>query len=366
MNDELPARLEFAGARARAFFGTGAPGDGAERAESSSDRRQPPREEDAQRIALRIKAESNTTLDVALTVARDLVAQARSALQKTQLSQSEALALEAVIHVRGRPALGIFGSRLQPLDNFPGSELWQTFIADYENEICAAASVTGGVFVDAPATGNPRWLQGSAWLIAPDRVVTNRHVLLPGQSERLVHVGDDERTARVREGFCLDIEFAADDRAPAKGDGGRRVTGLLYVAKESDPVDVAVLAIEPYENGTPLPLAQAGTRPPENLFVVGHPGPAMFVSDEVRSVFGKPDGKKRVSFGKLMGVAHGGTQIVHDASTVGGYSGGPVVGIRNGFVAGLHYFGDPASGNLAVSADALRGHPVFACLVPRP
>ena len=165
--------------------------------------------------------------------------------------------------------------------------------------------------MDAPATGNPRWLQGSAWLIAPDRVVTNRHVLLPDHSDRLIHVSDNDRTAHMREGFRLDIEFAADDRAPAKGDGRRRVTSVVYVAKESDPVDVAVLAIEPYKDGTPLLLAQAGTKPPENLFVVGHPGPALSVPDDVRAVFGKPD-KKRVSFGKLMGLTHTGIQIVHD------------------------------------------------------
>jgi hypothetical protein len=358
MKEDLAGRLELSGARARALLGTSAPsGGGLERAESTSDGPRLPNEDDAQRIATRIQAESGTTSDAALAIAKELVAQARAALDKKQLSEREALALESVMYVRGRPALRVLGSRLEGLDSFPGSELWQTFISDFEDAMVATASSTGGVFVDAPVTENPRWLQGSAWLIAADRVVTNRHVLLSQTAERLIKVGDSERDAQIREGFHLDIEFAADDRAPAKPTP-RHVTGVLYVSKEDDPVDVAVMAIEPFADVAPLALAQPGTKPPENLFVVGHPGLTICVPDDVKAVFGNPDGKKRVSFGKLMAVLQAGAQILHDASTVGGYSGAPVVGISSGLVLGLHYFGDPASGNIAVSADALREHPV--------
>jgi hypothetical protein len=357
----LGGRLEFTGARARFLLGTGpSTGGSPERTEGSGDEPRPLDEEDAHRIAARIRAESGIAPDAALAMANDLVAQARAALGKKDLSELEALALESVMYVRGRPALrvvGQAGQRLEALDHFPGSELWQMFVADFEGAITKAASGTGGLFVDAPVTGNTRWLQGTVWLIGSDRVVTNRHVLLSQTAERLINVGDSELDAKVRAGFHLDIEFAADDRSPAKPTP-RQVKSVLYVSKESDPVDVAVLAIEPITELAPLKLAEAGEKPPENLFVVGHPGLSLYLPDDVRAVFGKPDGKKRVSFGKLMAVTQAGTEILHDASTVGGYSGAPVVGIRSGLVAGLHFYGDPASGNIAVSAGALGKHPV--------
>jgi hypothetical protein len=357
MKEDFAGRLELAGARARALLGTAPSDEGSERTESAGSQPNAPNENDARRIAARIRTQSGTPFDIALAFAKDLVAQAHAALGKKQLSEKEAFALESVIYVRGRPALRVLGSRLEGLNHFPGSELWQTFVADFEDAITAAASTTGAVFADAPATGNPRWLQGSAWLIAFDRVVTNRHVLLPQNSEHLITVSDVERSAKIRDGFHLDIEFSADDRSPAKRIT-RQVTGVLYVSNQTDPVDVAVLAIEPFADEKPLVLAKADNAIPENLFVVGHPALTMLVPNDVRAVFGNPDGKKRVSFGKLMKIVDAGTHILHDASTVGGYSGAPVVGIRSGLVSGLHYYGDPNTGNIAIAAGALRQHPV--------
>lgn len=365
MREDEAGRLELTRARARAVFGAGEAGKGPQppkSTESSGDEPRPPDEDDAQRIATRIGTETKMEAGAALAIAREFVEQARAALEKKYLSEKEALALESVIHVRGRPALRVLGSRLEGLENFPGSELWQTFISDYEDAIIAAAAATGGVLVDAFATGSPRWLQGSAWMIAADRVVTNRHVLLPQNGERLIDPGSNELNARVRDGFKIDIEFAADNRNPAKS-SSRRVTSVLFVAKPGDPVDVAVLAMEPYSSAEPLDLANAVVEPPKYLYVVGHPALANAVPDDVKAVFGNPDGKKRVSFGQLLSLLESGGTILHDASTIGGYSGGPVVGISSGLVAGLHYFGDPAAGNLGVSAGALRGHTVGQYLV---
>lgn len=370
MKENDAARLELAGARARALFGIGAVGAVALRAESSGVTQGGPDQGDAGRIAARIRKEAGTGPDVALALARELVERAQGALRKlgesitdADLSETEAFALEAVIQVRGRPALRVLDDHLESTEHFPGSELWQQFIGDYEDTIVAVASVTGGLFVNAFETGNPRWLQGSAWLIAPDKVVTNRHVLLPSAGEKLINEGANEVDALVLENFSLDIEFGADNRE-SSAKVTHRVVGVPYVARRRDPVDVAVLAITPPSNAKPLGLAAAGMAPPRNLYVIGHPALAAGVPYEVKAVFGNPDAKKRVSFGMLLDVVQHGNVLVHDASTIGGYSGGPVMGISNGLVAGLHYYGDPATGNLAVAADALRKHGVYQYLTP--
>ncbi len=89
------------------------------------------------------------------------------------------------------------------------------------------------------------------------------------------------------------------------------------------------------------------------------------IPEAVQAVFGRLDGRKRVSFGKrLNGPGFDGV-LPYDASTVGGFSGAPVIGISNGSVAGLHYYGNPAAGNLAIPAHVIRAHNAYQWIVGR-
>jgi hypothetical protein len=367
--DEATAgRLELTGARARALLGSAAPGsaDGG-RSEGAEDGVSSLGDADARRIAARIQRHTTADPAAAAAIAADVVERARLAYAKldarpsdADLTDEDALALESVMFVRGRPALRVFDNRLESLEHYPGSDFWQDYIGQYEDRIVAVAAATGAAIVSAPSTGNPPWVHGSAWLVAPDRVLTNRHVLV-SDDITLVETGAGG-TARFRSGNSVTIEFAADDRTPP-AKARRRATGVLYLTKRDDPVDLAVLAIEPLGEQTPLMLAAGAGTVPNNLFVVGHPVLTEGVPDKVQAVFGKLDGRKRVSFGKRMQAAARPGQIVYDASTVGGYSGGPVLGISDGVVAGLHYYGDPVSGNLAISASAIRAHRAYAYFV---
>jgi hypothetical protein len=347
---------KFTGARARALLGNRAASDSST---ESTEGAGPPSDADAARMAKLIEHNAQVSPETARAMAAEIVSNAQAAMQKLEnaetgapLSDAESLALESVIHVRSRPALRVQSDVLESLGNYPGSELWQNFIADYEEGIMEAAAATGAVIVSKFGSGNPPWVQGSAWLIAPNRVLTNRHVLL---SKGLKLIRRREDKPQLASDVTLAIEFAADNRSPAAS-VRHKITEVLYVAPDKDPVDIAVLAIEPAEDWTPLKFAGAGVSAPKNLFVVGHPAPMANVPAAVKAVFGNPDGRKRVSFGKLLSGAPSPRDILHDASTVGGYSGGPVVGITSGKVAGLHYYGDPASGNLAASAATIQAH----------
>lgn len=366
IDEATSGRLELTGARARALLGTGRGGQGSH--ESTEGGPPAPGTHDEQLLAARISRNPNMAPAAAAAIAADIVERARVATAKLEarptdadLNDHEVLALESVMHVRGRPALRVYFNRLESLAAYPGSEFWQEFVAQYEDRIVAAAAATGAAVVSAFSTGNPPWVQGSAWLVAPDRVVTNRHVLVsPRDGLNLVERAGDG-SVRFRAGDSVTIEFAADDRTPSARIQ-RRVTGILYLANPEDPVDIAVLAIEPQRESTPLSLALGAGVTPNNLFVVGHPALMAAVPDDVQAVFGRPDGRKRVSFGKrLEGIGRRG-EIVYDASTVGGYSGGPVLGISDGTVAGLHYYGDPVGGNLAVTAATIRAHRAYAAL----
>ena len=131
------------------------------------------------------------------------------------LADEDAVALESVLHVRGRPALRVIGDRLESLEHHPGSEFWRDLIGDYEDRIVAATAATGAVIVSWFTSGNPPWVQGTAWLTAPNRVVTNRHVLMSGRPEsHLVASTSDGSAPKIKSGIELYLDFTHDHRAP--------------------------------------------------------------------------------------------------------------------------------------------------------
>jgi hypothetical protein len=377
MDEKAAGRLEQSVTRAVALLGTpltsgsgaSAPKNGQE---GSSGESHGPDAEDARLIAARISRHSTVATDKATTIANDIVDRAAKALGKlaqggrsADVNEEDALALESVMQVRGRPAVRVLANHLEPLRHHPGSEFWQEYIAMYEERIVAAAGATGAVVVSSFASGNPPWVQGSAWLIAPDCVVTNRHVLLPDddQAEGLVEESADRSKMQLRGDYSITIEFGADDRTPSRK-VPRRVTEILYVANVHDPVDIALLTIEPYVQ-TPLELAPATDAAPDNLFVVGHPALMAKIPEAVQAVFGNLDGHKRISFGKRLRDAVIDGTIAYDASTVGGFSGAPVLGISGGSVAGLHYYGNPLAGNLAIPSTKIRAHVAYQRVAER-
>lgn len=311
---------------------------------------------------------------VAQAIARDLVARARQVMQSLgqgagdgDVSASDAIALESVLRTRGRPALRVEGSTIEPIDNekHPGSGMWRIFLDDFEANVLFAADATGAVIVkDRYATPAQPWVQGTAWLVREDLAVTNRHVLFPplGGMRLARRLLGQPTAARLKSDVEVLVDFAFD--AGPQRSVQYAIDGVAFVAEERDPVDVALLKVRPLGDGRRAPLALgADDFDQDHLYVVGHPGRMLDVPEEVRAVFGDPDERKRASFGELMDPdpLHPG-EITYDASTIGGFSGGCVLGFRAREVVGLHYYGDPLTGNRAVAATAFASHPAGALI----
>jgi hypothetical protein len=378
MDERLHDQLDLVAPRARKFFAH-AGRDGAARAlESASARSGPPDERDRRAIKLQlVRAWSGDVGRVALdgrdavaeagAIAALLVARARAAVDALQngasdgsLDAADLVALESVLRTRGRPALRMEGVRIEPLDAelHPGCEMWRDMLGDHELDIAAAAGATGAVRV-RDIGASREWVQGSAWLVAPDLVVTNRHVLFPPRTPALARRRPGAATSAAFLGdFSLTIDFAFDHGMPRAGEC--IALDVPFVSEERDPVDVALIRIvrppsfEVCMDALPLRTGSAGM---SGLYVVGHPGRMASVPEEVSAVFGTPDERKRVSLGEAMDGT--GADLFHDASTIGGYSGGCVVGFGSRSVIGLHYYGDSVRGNRAITSEALRAHPVF-------
>ena len=385
-SEPTPGRLERIAPRTRKLLGLDSSAT-ATAQETSMPRRGPPDEVDQSAIANRIKLEiagrqpdgsafHNGDED-AEKIAALLVARARGAVDDLNngasdgsLSDADHAALEAVLFMRGRPALNVEGDRIETIDpvKHPGSGFWRTFVQDHETNLVRAANATGAVVVRDRAGSMGTWVAGTAWLVKPYLVVTNRHVLFPSPPGVTLaqRSAESETRAQFTSNLEVTIDFALDDGI------GRNlrytVLDAPFVAAANDPVDVALVRVEPVIPAVqlPQPLAIAATAPVSKyLYVVGHPGKisAAELTSRIQVVFGTPNGRKRISLGEMMSPDPASPRdMLHDASTIGGYSGGCVLGFDTCEVAALHYHGTYVEGNRAILAQALRAHPLAAYL----
>jgi hypothetical protein len=392
-DERIAARFERVAPRARRMLSTVSVGMGQEAApgalEGARPRLGPPDEEDARAIAVQLRQSRPRTPPVSPVAGRDpmreadaiatqLVAQARAIMSMLDsgapdcaINGEDVVALESVMRARGRPALCVEGERIEAIDpeRHPGSGFWRSFIDDYETNLIKVASATGAVVVHDRFGKSKPWVQGTAWLVSGDLVITNRHVLFPPlNGMRLARRRPGAMTtARFKSDLKVTIDFAFDN-GPTRT-VCRPVVDVPFVSEERDPVDVAVIRIATSPAATLKPPALAlatNTFDSDQLYVVGHPGRMPNVPEEVLAVFGTPNERKRMSFGELMDPDPSQpNEILHDASTIGGYSGGCVLGFDSPSVVALHYYGDPANGNRAITVAALRAHAVRDCLCAR-
>jgi hypothetical protein len=382
LDETSSGRLEASVPRARLLFGSAGAGN-LEAAGGGSVRPGPPDEQDRREIAAKIRAargdrppviagqdpedDADALAAQIVTRARELLAALETNAGAGVVSDADAVAFEAVLQVRGRPALKV-EERLEPIDNqrHPGCGFWRPFFTEHELQLLQVASAAGAVIVK-DRSGKRPWTQGTAWLIAPDLAVTNRHVLFPPPSGVTLasrKTGTPVH-ARIRTDLQVTIDFAHDNGVARNM--VYAIEEIPFVSLPQDPIDVAVIRVRPtpaLAAGEPAPLVLAQKMAsPGFIYVVGHPGVVANVPEKVMAVFGTPDERKRVSFGEIMqaGAPRPG-EVLHDASTVGGYSGGCVLAFGSAEVRALHYYGHPIAGNRAFTAETLRSHTVAGFL----
>ncbi len=370
--------MDDAAVRARALFGKKTSAGGPAATESSHTRTGPPDQRDVKAIAeqLQVAAADGGVGDLAnhaehmQRLAAALVEQANGVVNALEagasvgsLSDAQMVALESVIRTRGRPALKVEDGGLEALDDtrHPGSGFWRIPVADNEAQLLRVATSTGAVVARVLAGGAPI-VCGTAWLIAPHLLMTNRHVLLPPGGTPLAKRKPQRQTeAELSPDVELFMDFAHEEGTAR--DGKAAITAVPFVAHDADPVDVAILRIASAPAGVSTLQLVTAADVSRQLFLVGHPGVLDAVPAAVQAVFGTPNGRKRVCFGEKLAASAAQQGVMgHDASTIGGFSGACVLAFGGAGVSALHYYGDPARGNRAITAEALRAHPVAAFL----
>lgn len=279
-------------------------------------------------------------------------------------------ATEAIVRLTDRPALRIRNGTIDPED--PQLDSWAGYLGPARNKLRPLFDAIGRIDM---RTAQGHIHVGTGTVIGKGLIMTNRHVIdvfaepmpAPGGKQRFLLNGEIS--------ICFD-EAADDDkrRFVVKGvvtAGRARIGPFVDLAK----LDVAILEVETTNKaGKALPAAVGhapmitGPGIKSNLIVAGYPAPppreaaidpdtgkvSTAIWDRFFELFGDDYGMKYVCPGRILnqrGSVVGdaaGWAFSHDATTLGGCSGSPVLSLHSPYgVGGLHFGGEVLRQNLA-------------------
>ncbi|WP_258725519.1 trypsin-like serine peptidase [Cellulomonas sp. NS3] len=246
----------------------------------------------------------------------------------------------AVVHADGSRPVGFVKDGFVDLDQ-PALAAWRGDLEAAEGAVRHACAGTGRI---GSAAGGAH--VGTAWVVGDGLLVTNLHVLRqlrgPGGASA-------PGPGPLPDGITVDLtgevaaggahhEVAVTEVVAVGTPGDAAHQHPVARSLNFDGLDVAVLRFHPGAAGSPEPLGldldRAQVEPPQRVFVVGYPGgPLSTTPAAYACVFGGRSGVKRIALGTVTAapgqVPHDprGWILEHDASTIGGNSGSPVVAL---------------------------------------
>jgi len=302
------------------------------------------------------------------------------------LGHHDRFALEAVIKTDGsRPSL-LLRDGLPPLDH-PLAGQWTKELVAQRDTVQAVATAVGRIEPERPSGRN---FFGTGWLVDVDKglVLTNVHVVEAFMRRPTTLATIANGSIRVFDGVYID--FIGETQSEAQN--RYKVVGARTSGIEGDGfhrLDIAALTIEPMQDSRKIDqpvkvvadLDAANGTGSNSMCVIGYPGEPERTSgifDGVdwgwvnATLFGRRYGLKRIAPGtvhKRLGFSAEDQQrwiFGHDATTLGGSSGSPIVAWLDGGASfGIHFAGASIETNYAHGAakcsDALRklGVPVM-------
>ncbi len=249
---------------------------------------------------------------------------------------------ESIVRRFGRPVLFIQNDTFET----PQSEVWQERLGNARDAIEQTILAVGRV--ELREHPDFTWV-GSAWLVANDIVVTNRHVareFAQRNGENFVFKRNFQgRTMLAR------IDFAEEFNQPDQDE--YRLTEPLYI-EESEGYDIAFFRVQGgVPDAQPIPLSSS-VNDGDHIITIGYPAKDSRIPDQslMSSIYGDIYDVKRMAPGVVINeeTYNDLTFISHDCTTLGGNSGSVVLNLDGSGAVGLHFSGSYGKANYAVPA----------------
>ncbi|MEV0374705.1 serine protease [Streptomyces sp. NPDC050636] len=257
-----------------------------------------------------------------------------------EITDDESFGMEAIVLLEGRPAI------LVQHHDFTSQQGDWAVLDGHRAAICESIARVGRVEVSGHVSLD--WL-GTAFLVSPGVVMTNRHVALE-------FARGDGTGWTFQQGMSAQLDMAEEYGAtPGAMPPAYNITEVLGIHED---VDMALLRVVPSDgdgDGAPLaPLAVAADAPADlpgrPVYCVGYPAwdGRRNEPESMRRIFMDVYNVKRLQPGTTTELVPEQTVMKHDCSTLGGNSGSPVFDLADHRVLGLHFGGRYGFGNYAV------------------
>ena len=260
-----------------------------------------------------------------------------------ELTETEIVGLEAIILLEGRPSILIENG------HFATPPYEWSILESYRQSIERVIPSVGRIEVQ----GHPRmeWM-GTGFLVAPDVIMTNRHVAVLFSEKR------SGEGWQFKSGMTPRIDFREEYRTSTSAE-----YNCVEVIGVHTQVDMALLRVELASSnggGLPEPLTIHYRTPrglrDRNIYVVGYPAwdGRRNDPDAMRDIFNGIYNVKRLQPGTIRNHFVFGRTLKHNSSTLGGNSGSCVVDLETNKVLGLHFGGLYQRYNSAVALWRMR------------
>ncbi len=271
--------------------------------------------------------------------------------RKREPTAEEAQALSAIILKENRPALLVQNNSFA----VPKVGEW-TLLAEHKIALEKILPAVGRIEIK---TESPLGYIGTGFLVAPDVILTNRHV---------ARFFVESKSLEIQADLNPRIDYAQEYQVERF-----QIAAIRQALLVDDYWDLAALQVE-WDEATPklepLPLAGSLPQPLKDGLVTSIGYPALDTSKSERipvqmQVFDNIFEKKRLSPGYTLGrgetTSFGKTvrAVEHDCSTLGGNSGSCLYNLDSQSVVGLHFAGFYLVANYAVPTWELTKNPVL-------
>lgn len=255
-----------------------------------------------------------------------------------EISDEESFGMEAIVLLEGRPAILV-----QNHDFAPQVGDWAV-LDGHRAAIRESIARVGRVEVSGHTSLD--WV-GTAFLVGPDTVMTNRHVAVE-------FARGDGSGWTFQQGMGASVDMVEEYGAlPQDSSPAYEVAEVLGIHAD---VDMALLRVSPTAGSgvLPTPLAVAADAPPDlpgrPVYCVGYPAwdGRRNEPESMRRIFMDIYNVKRLLPGTSTELVPEKAVMKHDCSTLGGNSGSPVFDLGDHRVLGLHFGGRYGTGNYAV------------------
>jgi V8-like Glu-specific endopeptidase len=269
------------------------------------------------------------------------------------LTPGEQIGLEAVILLFGRPAL------LVQNGTFPAPPTgWEALDANRQQIESSLKSVGRIDLLN-------RGMLGTGFLVAPNVVMTNRHVA------EVFSLPSDTGGWSFKLGRTPAIDYL--EESGSTGSATFKVRKVIGIHPDVR-IDLALLEVEPTAMPgapagftVPAVLPIAGTEPVVtgtdfNVYLVGYPASdnqGITPPDVLSRIFGDVLEVKRLQPGTMTSISSTLPRFSHDCSTLGGNSGSCVIALDTHQVIGLHFSGGYRESNFAVALWRLTEDPLL-------